>query len=59
MRHKKYSFHLHFSTLLPGDMVVARLPLFMKMTADGEVKVKIEGLGYLRAHVRKEEGEKA
>ena len=40
-------------------MVVARIPLFRKMTADGEVKVRIEGLRYLRARVRKEEGEKA
>lgn len=52
--------NIAFSTLFPGDMVVARSPLlFRKMTADGEVKVRIEGLGYLRAHVRKEEGEKA
>lgn len=56
---KNIAFISTFSTLLPGDMVVARIPLFMKMTADGEVKVRIEGLGYLRAHVRKEEGEKA
>ena len=40
-------------------MVVARIPLSRKMTADGEVKVRIEGLRYPRAHVRKEEGEKA
>ena len=51
--------NIAFSTLFPGDMVVARSPLCRKMTADGEVKVRIEGLGYLRAHVRKEEDEKA
>lgn len=56
---KNIAFISTFSTLLPGDMVVARSPLFRKMTADGEVKVRIEGLGYLRAHVRKEEDEKA
>ena len=56
---KNIAFISTFSTLLPGDMVVARSPLSRKMTADGEVKVRIEGLGCLRAHVRKEEGEKA
>lgn len=56
---KNIAFISTFSTLLPGDMAVARSPLFRKMTADGGVKVRIEGLGYLRAHVRKEEDEKA
>ena len=56
---KNIAFISTFSTLLPGDMVVARSPLFRKMTADGEVKVRIESRAYLRAHVCKEEGEKA
>ncbi|MBO6020767.1 MAG: hypothetical protein J6P10_01250 [Aeriscardovia sp.] len=56
---KNTAFISTFSTLLPGDMVVARSRFSKKMTEDGEAKVKIEGLGYLRAYVRKEESEEA
>ncbi|MBR4400040.1 MAG: fumarylacetoacetate hydrolase family protein [Aeriscardovia sp.] len=52
---KNISFISTFSTLLPGDMVVARSPFSRKVDLPDEARVKIEGLGYLRSYVRKED----
>ena len=55
---KNIAFISTFSILLPGDMVIARSRFSKKMTEDGEAKVKIEGLGHLRAYVRKRKAKK-
>ncbi|MBO6003854.1 MAG: DUF2437 domain-containing protein [Aeriscardovia sp.] len=52
---KNIAFISTFSTLLPGDMVLARSPLYVTVDRADQVRVDIEGLGYLKAYVRKEE----
>ena len=52
---KSVAFISTFSTLLPGDMVVIRSGLSKTVDSSGEVKVEIEGLGYLREYVRKDD----
>ncbi|MBR6440288.1 MAG: DUF2437 domain-containing protein [Aeriscardovia sp.] len=56
---KNIAFISTFSTLLPGDMVVVRGRLSKRMDLGGEAKVAIEGLGYLKAYVRKEDSKPA
>lgn len=52
---KNISFISSFSTLLPGDMVVARSKNKQIFRLSDETKIEIEGIGYLRSFVRKEE----
>ena len=51
---KNISFISSFSTLLPGDMVVARSKSSQIFELPDEVRAKIEGVGYLRSFVRRE-----
>lgn len=51
---KNISFISSFSTLLPGDMVVARSQNKQIFELPDEVRAKIENLGYIKAYVRKE-----